>query len=62
MVEFIPLTLFAAICILLLLGFPVALTLGGTALIFAALGVITNTFDPHFFSAIPARIFGIITN
>ena len=62
MVEFIPLTLFAAICILLLLGFPVALTLGGTALIFAALGVITKTFDPHFFSAIPARIFGIMTN
>ena len=62
MVEFIPLILFAAICILLLLGFPVALTLGGTALIFAALGVITNTFDPHFFSAIPARIFGIMTN
>jgi tripartite ATP-independent transporter DctM subunit len=62
MVEFIPLILFAAICLLLLLGFPVALTLGGTALIFAALGVITNTFDPHFFSAIPARIFGIMTN
>ena len=62
MVEFIPLILFAAICILLLLGFPVALTLGGTALIFAALGVITKTFDPHFFSAIPARIFGIMTN
>jgi tripartite ATP-independent transporter DctM subunit len=62
MVEFIPLILFAAICLLLLLGFPVALTLGGTALIFAAFGVITDTFDPHFFSAIPARIFGIMTN
>lgn len=58
----ISLLLFAAICLLLLFGFPVALTLGGTALLFAAIGVITSTFDPHLLAAIPARIFGIMTN
>jgi len=58
----ISLVLFGAICLLLLFGFPVALTLGGTALLFAAIGVITSTFDPHLLAAIPARIFGIMTN
>ena len=32
------LTMFIVVCSILLLGFPVALTLGGTALGFAALG------------------------
>jgi TRAP-type mannitol/chloroaromatic compound transport system permease large subunit len=35
-VEYAPLIMFAAVFILLLLGYPVALTLAGTALIAAA--------------------------
>ncbi|MDG0979975.1 MAG: TRAP transporter large permease subunit [Halieaceae bacterium] len=58
----IGLLLFGAICALLLFGFPVALTLGGTALLFAAVGIITNTFDANLLAAIPARVFGIMTN
>ena len=58
----IALLLFGAICALLLFGFPVALTLGGTALLFAAFGIITQTFDPNLLAAIPARVFGIMTN
>lgn len=58
----IALLLFGAICALLLFGFPVALTLGGTALLFAAVGIITHTFDANLLAAIPARVFGIMTN
>ena len=58
----IALVLFGAICALLLFGFPVALTLGGTALLFAAVGIITHTFDANLLAAIPARVFGIMTN
>ena len=32
--------LFGSVCVLLLFGFPVALTLAGTALLFAAVGVV----------------------
>lgn len=58
----IALLLFGAICALLLFGFPVALTLGGTALLFAAVGIITHTFDANLLAATPARVFGIMTN
>ena len=39
------LAMFVVVCGILLLGFPVALTLGGTALGFAALGVLLGHFD-----------------
>ncbi len=56
------LALFASVCILLLFGFPVALTLGGTALLFASFGVIAGHFDASFIAALSGRIFGTITN
>lgn len=59
---YIALYMFAAICLLLMLGFPVAFTLAGTALAFAAVGVIAGHFDPAFLGALPARIFGTINN
>ena len=52
------LALFASVCILLLFGFPVALTLGGTALLFASFGVIAGHFDASFVAALSGRIFG----
>ena len=61
--EFLmPLLLFAAVCIVLLLGYPVALSLGGTALAFATIGLLTDTFDSTFLLALPNRIYGIMTN
>ena len=36
------LALFGSVCVLLLFGFPVAFTLAGTALLFAAIGVIAR--------------------
>ncbi|MBD3646472.1 MAG: C4-dicarboxylate ABC transporter, partial [Pseudomonadales bacterium] len=45
MVEYAPLIMFAAVFLLLLLGYPVALTLGGTALIAAGIGIVTGIFE-----------------
>ncbi|WOD08894.1 TRAP transporter large permease subunit [Marinomonas sp. GJ51-6] len=62
MIEFIPLWLFAAVCVCLLFGYPVAFSLGGTALIFAAVGSLAGTFDSVFLEALPNRLFGIVGN
>ena len=62
MAEYAALIMFAAVFVMLLLGYPVALTLGGTALIAAGIGVLTGTFEPTFLLATPNRLFGIITN
>lgn len=45
-----------------MLGYPVAFSLAGTALIFAAVGSLFGVFDPAFFGAFPSRIFGTMTN
>ncbi|MBC6428223.1 MAG: TRAP transporter large permease subunit [Cellvibrionales bacterium] len=62
MVEFLPLFLFAAVCLLLLLGYPVALTLAGTALLFAAGGIVGGVFDADLLRAMPDRLYGIMLN
>ncbi len=55
--EFMPLIMFTAVFGLLLLGFPVAFTIGGTALFFGLYG-----FGPGFFELLPLRIWGTMTN
>ncbi len=63
MAVIMPLLLFAAVCGVLLIGYPVALSLGGTALAFAAVGLLMpEIFDPIFLQALPNRIYGIMTN
>jgi tripartite ATP-independent transporter DctM subunit len=62
MIEFIPLVLFIVMCVSLLLGFPVAFTLGGVSLIFAGLGSIFGIFDLYLLETVPNRLFGIMTN
>lgn len=54
--------MFLAVCLILLAGFPVALTLAGVGLVFAAIGTILGIFDAGYLAAIPARIFGTIGN
>ena len=56
------LAMFVVVCGVLLLGFPVALTLGGTALGFAALGILIGHFDPDYLTALTGRIFGTMGN
>ncbi len=54
--------MFAAVVGVLLIGFPVAFTLAGTALVFALFGVVTGVFDATFLETMPSRIFGIMNN
>lgn len=60
--EWVAALLFVTVIIILLAGFPVAFTLGGTALLFAVLGVIGGSFNEALLSGLPNRIFGIMTN
>ncbi len=50
--------MFASAIIALLAGYPVALTLGGVALIFALLGIALGVFPDSFLKAFPSRIEG----
>ncbi len=60
--EWVALLLFVTVIAVLLAGFPVAFTLGGTALIFAAVGVATGHFNDVLLSNLPNRVFGIMNN
>lgn len=56
-IELSPLILFAVLFILLMVGFPVAFTLGGVGLFFGYL-----TFGADFFHLLPLRVWGIMNN
>jgi len=60
--EWVALLLFVSVIIVLLAGFPVAFTLGGTALIFAGIGVTAGVFPEALLSGLPNRVFGIMSN
>lgn len=60
--EWMPFYLFATVFVFLLLGYPVAFTLAGTALIFSVIGESTGSFDPAFLEALPNRLYGIMGN
>jgi len=60
--EWLALLLFAVIFFALLLGFPVAFTLGGASLLFALLATAGGAFDMAFLESIPSRIFAIMNN
>ena len=54
--------MFFAVIGTLLLGFPVAFSLAGTALIFGALGMSLGVFDPSNFGSLANRYIGTMTN
>ena len=60
--EVLALVMFAATCGILLLGFPVAFSLAGSALIFAFIGVLTGTFDFRLMGVLGSRYFGVMVN
>ena len=62
MAEYLPAVMFLLTFAALLTGYPVAFCLAGTALLFAGFGMLVGEFDAAFLAAIPARIFGIMTN
>ena len=54
--------MFLSVCGALLLGYPVAFTLAGVALIFAVIGVAIGAFPAVELLDLPSRLFGIMTN
>ena len=54
--------MFAGTLVLLSLGYPVAFSLGGVAILFGLVGIGLGVFDPIFLTAMPQRIFGIMSN
>jgi len=60
--EVMAIGLFLCVFVFLLSGFPVAFALAGTALMFAAIGTYTGTFDVAFLEALPNRLYGIMIN
>jgi tripartite ATP-independent transporter DctM subunit len=62
MSEFLAVAMVAAVCALLLVGYPVALTLAGLSLGFAGIGAALGVMNLALLGALPARIFGIMSN
>src|SRR6266705_4414652 len=60
--ETIAVAMVVAVCTVLMVGYPVALTLGGVSLMFAVLGHLAGVMDLAFLGALPQRVFGVMTN
>ena len=62
LIELLPLLMFLVICLVLMLGHPVAFSLAGTAMLFAGIGISIGHFDASFLSSLAGRLYGTITN
>ena len=60
--DWLALWMIIAVLLLIFSGYPVAFTLGGTALIFAGLGIAFDYFELPWIMAVGDRIFGIMSN
>ena len=60
--DWLGMAMFAGALVLLSVGFPVAFSLGGVAILFALIGAAVGEFSLSFFNAMPSRIFGIMAN
>ncbi len=60
--ELLAVLLVGSVCVLLMVGYPVALTLGGVSLIFAVLGDALGVMRFSLLGALPQRVFGVMTN
>jgi TRAP-type mannitol/chloroaromatic compound transport system permease large subunit len=54
--------MFAALVVVLLLGYPAAFSLGAVGLFFALIGVELGQFAPDFLQALPERVYGVMNN
>ena len=54
--------LLLTVCVTMMMGFPVAFTLSGVAVAFALIGSSLGVFDIIFYTALPSRFFGIMSN
>ena len=60
--EIVAVLMVIAVCVALFAGYPVALTFAGVSLAFAAIGQLAGILNFSLLGALPARIFGIMTN
>ncbi|WNC73373.1 TRAP transporter large permease subunit [Thalassotalea psychrophila] len=60
--EYLALLMFVCVCLVLLLGYPVAFSLAGTSLAFAGIATAMGYFDSSYLSALPSRYYGILSN
>jgi tripartite ATP-independent transporter DctM subunit len=60
--ELLSVAMFVATVLAILAGYPVAFTLAGVGLLFAALGIACGVFDVAILSALVGRYFGTMTN
>ncbi|MBZ0090788.1 MAG: TRAP transporter large permease subunit, partial [Sulfuricellaceae bacterium] len=54
--------MFGTLFVILLIGYPVAFSLGAVGLLFGLVGVAMGLLNTHLFLALPDRIFGIMAN
>ncbi len=54
--------MFAALIVILLLGYPVAFSLAANGLLFALIGIQAGFFDFALMQALPERVYGILSN
>lgn len=62
MTEWLGPVMFVAVFLLIFLGYPVAFSLGGIALLFAGIGIELGYFGTAYLNAFPERVFGIMSN
>ena len=60
--EWLAPLMFAAALLFIFSGYPVAFSLGGVSIVFAAIGVSVGYFDWRLMLALPDRLFGIMSN
>ncbi|KAA0874699.1 TRAP transporter large permease [Nitrincola tapanii] len=60
--EILALVMFFSIIVILMMGFPVAFSLAGTSVIFAAIGHALGVFDLSNFSSLAPRYIGVMLN
>ncbi|HZH08414.1 MAG TPA: TRAP transporter large permease subunit, partial [Lautropia sp.] len=60
--EWMAPAMFAGMVLILLLGYPVAFSLGALGLFFGIAAVLLGVFPPEFMNTLPLRVFGILSN
>ncbi len=55
-------TMFLGALVILGIGYPVAFSLGATAIVFGIIGISLGIFDPIIIRAMPSRIFNVMSN
>ena len=60
--DFLGPLMFVVVFLFIFAGYPVAFSLGGTALIFAVIGIELGLFSWNLLYAFPERVFGVMSN